>query len=304
MPTLMQPEMKLVRTCRSCGEEILSASKACEHCGRSPIAGRSDAVPKSQPTSTGMKRCPFCAEVIQNAAIICKHFDRDFTSLSADPRHAISQSRVRLLGLIGAALLADGGFVPIIRSPIVGSINYFRNGSGDGTIILAVAAIAALVAAIRRADWLLPCGVTSLGLLTIFWFSISQKMADIQSSMARDLKGNPFAGIAEAMTQSMQLEWGWAVMVAGSVLLLAGAFIEGKRPSWLAIGTTVLLLAPLAGYAYIEALLLLRSERHRYPQTVRDARKDGAGFQEAFHAGRHRQRDRMVDEQLRDGQTG
>jgi len=35
--------------------------------------------PKSD-AAVGMKRCPFCAEAVQGAAIVCKHCARDITT--------------------------------------------------------------------------------------------------------------------------------------------------------------------------------------------------------------------------------
>jgi hypothetical protein len=143
-------------------------------------------------------------------------------------------TRGRICGLAGAALLAVGVFTPIVRVPIVGSINYFRNGTGDGTVILVISALAALFAAVRQTGWLLPLGTFASGLLAIVFLSLRARMTDVQSSMVRDLADNPFRGIAEAMTQSIQLEWGWAVMVAGGLLLLVVAMCS--RTVWAGCG--------------------------------------------------------------------
>ena len=37
--------------------------------------------------------------------------------------------------------MAIGVFLPLLSMPIVGSINYFQNGRGDGVIVLVLAAI-------------------------------------------------------------------------------------------------------------------------------------------------------------------
>jgi hypothetical protein len=48
--------------------------------------------------------------------------------------------------LIAAAVMAFGAFCPLIKLPIVGSLNYFMNGRGDG--IFVVGCSAAIVACV------------------------------------------------------------------------------------------------------------------------------------------------------------
>lgn len=42
----------------------------------------------------------------------------------------------QVVGFIGAAALGLGVFMPLVSMPIVGTINYFNNGRGDGIIVL------------------------------------------------------------------------------------------------------------------------------------------------------------------------
>ncbi|MBI9082217.1 MAG: hypothetical protein JEZ11_01385 [Desulfobacterales bacterium] len=45
----------------------------------------------------------------------------------------------QILGLIGSIILFVGVFTPIFSVPIMGNMNYFQNGKGDGTIVLVLA---------------------------------------------------------------------------------------------------------------------------------------------------------------------
>ncbi len=97
-----------MRKCRFCHHDIADSSAACEHCGRSLIAGRADPVLAPTATDTPAKTsklCPFCAEEIQLAAIVCKHCGRELppTIVKPPPRPMMS-TRVKLAWVLGASL--------------------------------------------------------------------------------------------------------------------------------------------------------------------------------------------------------
>jgi hypothetical protein len=50
--------------------------------------------------------------------------------------------------------------------------------------------------------------------------------------METELKDNPFRGLADVAVQSVQLEWGWAVLVIGIVLLIAVAAMKDTVYDW------------------------------------------------------------------------
>jgi hypothetical protein len=133
------------------------------------------------------------------------------------------------IGLIGSLLLFVGAFTPIVSVPILGNMNYFQNGKGDGTIIV-VLGLLSLVAVLARAfNWLWLTGLAALGVLAFTFINFQTKMSDARSQMETQLADNPFRGIADVAMQSVQLQWGWAVLVAGAVLLLVAA---GMRPAY------------------------------------------------------------------------
>jgi hypothetical protein len=118
------------------------------------------------------------------------------------------------IGLAGVAALAIGVFVPLVSLPIVGSLTYFNNGKGDGILVLALAVISALIVLTKRYRALWLTGLASLGLIGYSFVNIAQALAGLE----RELAGNPFRGLANA-----QMQWGWALLVIGAILLLAAA---------------------------------------------------------------------------------
>jgi hypothetical protein len=67
-----------------------------------------------------MKACPFCAEEIQDAAIVCKHCGRDIVPATAVPTAASTKPKKRVgrgIGLVLLVFLAFGIIVAVIGSP-------------------------------------------------------------------------------------------------------------------------------------------------------------------------------------------
>lgn len=134
-----------------------------------------------------------------------------------------------VLGLAGATLLAFGVFCPLVSVPIVGQMNYFQNGQGDGIIILVLAGATALLCLIRRFALLWVTGLGSLGLLAFTFISFQSRLSTAKRSIEDDLADNPFAGLAAMAVQSVQIQWGIAVLAIGAILVVAAAAIPEKK---------------------------------------------------------------------------
>lgn len=116
--------------------------------------------------------------------------------------------------------------MPLIKFPIVGDINYFNNGKGDGVIVLVLALISLACVILNRCKFLWFTGTGSFLMLFVTLFTFLNKMSQARADMEFQLSGNPFRGLADMAIQSIQLQWGWAMLVIGSSLLILSAAIK------------------------------------------------------------------------------
>lgn len=134
-----------------------------------------------------------------------------------------------ILGLTGIALLIVGVFLPFVTAPIVGHINYFRNGRGDGVLVLILAGIS-LYAVLRGSfRWLWATGILSAGLILFTTLNLSRLLSKFQSE-AGSAK-NEFANkLISGFAESVQLDYGVAVMAIGIILLFVTAGYRQPAP--------------------------------------------------------------------------
>ncbi|MEI6703230.1 MAG: GYF domain-containing protein [Deltaproteobacteria bacterium] len=163
--------------------------------------------------------------------LVCKEGSQEWESFS-DARKSKTSDNTALklaLGFSGATLLAFGVFCPLVSVPMVGQMNYFQNGQGDGIFILGLAGVTALLCFIRRFTFLWLPGLGSLGLLAYTFVSFQDRLSTAKKSIADNLADNPFAGLAAMAVQSVQIQWGIAVLAIGAILVVASAAIPEKK---------------------------------------------------------------------------
>ena len=138
----------------------------------------------------------------------------------------------QLVGFLGSALLFLGVFLPIVKLPIVGELNYFANGRGDGVVVLVLAVISFGLVLFRWYWELWITGVDAAAALAFTFFNFQSGMKQVETQMQTDLKDNPFRSLANVAVRSIQLQWGWAVLVIGVVLLIAAAAMRDTAKDW------------------------------------------------------------------------
>ena len=137
-----------------------------------------------------------------------------------------AMSKGQVFALVGSGLLIFGVFAPIVSAPLIGNLTYFRNGEGDGTIILVLGVVSAVLAFTRKFRFLWYTAVASAAVLIFTFVNFKMKMADVTKDMHNSLADNPFSGLGELALQSIQLQWGWGVLILGIAALFAAAAIE------------------------------------------------------------------------------
>ena len=119
-------------------------------------------------------------------------------------------------GYIGATLMGLGVFCPLTSLPFVGSINYLGGGQGDGIFILIFAAAIALGTALRQ-SWLMIVGTgLALAVMSLTFLSFRTKASEMAVAADGDTMASIFA-------LSMELQWGWVVLLAGVIAAGIGA---------------------------------------------------------------------------------
>jgi len=110
----------------------------------------------------------------------------------------------------------------------MGNMNYFQNGKGDGTIVLVLAVVSLVLVMAKKYRGLWFTGLSSLTVMAFSFINFQMKMSEISAQMETELVGNPFRGLGDVAMQSVQLQWGWALLVVGAGLLIASTAIRNE----------------------------------------------------------------------------
>ena len=127
------------------------------------------------------------------------------------------------LAVTAGILLVLGTFTPIVSFPFVGDIDFFREGYGDGYILLAMAGLSVALAITGRWKQVLVPGLGSLAVVLWTFLGVQDTISQARSGVQATLAGNPHEGLAASVMQSIQWEWGWLLLFAGSGLLVYSA---------------------------------------------------------------------------------
>jgi hypothetical protein len=165
--------------------------------------------------------CPQCGKQLTQSVAFCPSCGIEVSQKSATG-HSVSDSpgqipkdKCYLFGFWGSIALAVGAFLPIAEIPFMGSVNYFMNGKGDGTIIVGLAAVSLYFTWKQKYKNLWYTGSGSFALMTFTFLRL-------QGLFTSD----PFAEFASSM---VQLQFGWLALFAGAGCITYAAYLNRRQ---------------------------------------------------------------------------
>lgn len=236
------PEQRESITCPSCAEVVERAAIRCRHCGYALVSeewlGRVRAYAQMAPPERLRWMQSLPAEQGRRFREIwrvlgpAEEQGRTIRSPSEGTRDTGEDSRYDsafFVGLIGIVFLILGCFAPALRLPIIGTVNLFRNGEGDGVLILVIAGGSVLFLLRRWFPGVALSGLAAGCLLAFTYYNVTTNLSTITGDLDRELAGNPFRGVADALVAGIEIQWGWALLLVGVLLHLVAASLASRQ---------------------------------------------------------------------------
>ena len=135
------------------------------------------------------------------------------------------------VGLLGAIVLAVGVFLPYQSGTADGTVSYWSAGGGGGTAVLGFALLSAFLVFVNRSVALWYSGLATLVLLVYGFVEHQFAREDSLNAVQAHASGVKLADIGEyaaAAPPLVELQWGFGVLCAGVILVLAGAIVAEK----------------------------------------------------------------------------
>src|SRR5262249_45499671 len=155
------------------------------------------------------------------------------SSTSPDSQSAAISKRVstnfgarQLIGLAGALSLVIGAFTPLLHFPFGVTQTYVARGTGDGIILILLTATSVFLITTRRYRALKLCAGLAATLCLFTYIALSGRLTMAQEDIGKQLSGNMFRGVAEAMLNSISFGFGWAFLLVGLFCLFVSAWYD------------------------------------------------------------------------------
>jgi hypothetical protein len=135
----------------------------------------------------------------------------------------------KIVGTLGACILAAGVFAPARLTTMVGYISYFSDHQTNALILIALAMIALLLVFYGSPGRLMTFGVFTLAAVAWAYMRRTPGLRLIEGNVG-DLAAQAISFPAlQHMSDSMVTNTPWWLMLAGSALLVIAGLLQTKR---------------------------------------------------------------------------
>jgi hypothetical protein len=143
-------------------------------------------------------------------------------------------TKQQIAGIVGAALLVIGLFLPIVNVPLMGDRNFFEVGNFNGALDYSLNGIAYGVIALAVASMLLAflnycSGLRITGLIAIGVFALTLKQFnDLSKNLHDNEVSNFIMNVTGTTVDENNLRFGWIVLFTGAVTLIVASFLRSQ----------------------------------------------------------------------------
>lgn len=132
-------------------------------------------------------------------------------------------TRNRIVGLLGSGLLVVGIFSPVFKIPGAKALTFFESGIVDAVGLIGLSILSAIFLFARNYRALL---FTGIGALAITANMLAYYHAQLLGTKTAEAVNT---GLTQAGAARAQLQWGWGLLVLGSILIMACPLISEER---------------------------------------------------------------------------
>lgn len=134
----------------------------------------------------------------------------------------------QIYGLVGVIFSLFGVFAPVIKLPIIGTMNLMQLSETSSYIIMGFAALSFILILSNTCGLLAAMGVINVFIVGFALIECIERVNTAKETITNKLEGNIFAGIGTAIAKSISVEWGWIVLGIGAVALIVSGALKDK----------------------------------------------------------------------------
>lgn len=141
-------------------------------------------------------------------------------------------TKQQLTGIIGAAMLAFGLFLPIVNVPLMGNRNFFEIGNFNGILnysltgfaygILGLSAASVLLSVLNYCRGLLITASLASGIFIL----VLKQLNELKNNLHKDVLADFVMNITGTTVDENNLQWGWGVLLTGVIILIITSFLK------------------------------------------------------------------------------